>query len=144
MDKIFYTDASVLHQHGCAGYACVPVSDDGAIDVAHALSGSRSSCDIQEMELLAVINAIRSVPRTQPLTIYTDHKTICDVIARPVRASCERGRNRNFWNQLRQLCATRPVTLHWVRGHNGNPGNEAADRLARQAARALSATIGNC
>lgn len=144
MDKIFYTDASVLHQHGCAGYACVPISDDGAVDIDHALSGSKPSSDIQEMELLAVVTAIRSVPRTQPLTIYTDHKTICDVLARPIRANCERGRNRNIWNQLRQLCATRPVKLHWVRGHDGNPGNEAADRLARFAARQFFATMGAC
>ncbi|MFD2274613.1 RNase H family protein [Undibacterium arcticum] len=75
---------------------------------------------------------------------FTDHKTICDVLARDTRAKCEKGRNSNQWNQLRQLCRTRQISLNWVRGHAGNVGNTLADRAARSAAKSISTTIGSC
>lgn len=140
----FYTDGSILHLHGCGGYAAVPLSTDGTMDPSKVICGSKASNDIQEMELMAVVTAIRSVPKSHPVTIYTDHKTICDVIARTVRAKCEKGRNRNIWNQLRQLCDSRDITLHWVRAHAGNQGNQAADRAARAAARSLVTKMATC
>ncbi|CAH2244890.1 jg21342 [Pararge aegeria aegeria] len=36
-------------------------------------------------------------------------------------------------NALETLAASNDITLRWVKGHDGNPGNEAADSLARQA-----------
>ena len=39
-------------------------------------------------------------------------------------------RNSDLWQRLLDLTETRDVTLWWVRGHNGNPGNERADQLA--------------
>ena len=93
---------------------------------------------------MAVVTAIRSAPKSHSVTIYTDHKTICDVIARNERSKCEKGRNRNIWNQLRQLCQSREITLHWVRAHAGNLANAAADRAARTAARNLVTKIAAC
>jgi ribonuclease HI len=110
---------------------------DGSADIDHVISGCKFSNDIQEMELMAVIVAIRSVPKKQPVEIYTDHKTICDVLAKTERAQCERGRNRSIWNQLRQLCQSRDITLRWVKSHAGIPGNCAADHAAKFAARSL-------
>lgn len=137
--KTFFTDGSILHLYGCGGYAAVPMNEDGSVDVEHAIHGCKYSVDIQEMELMAVVSAIRSVPINQPVVIFTDHKTICDVIGKRDRARCERGRNRNIWNQLRQLCHTRDVALHWVKAHAGLPGNVEADQFARAAARSLIA-----
>ncbi|MFC6523041.1 RNase H family protein [Undibacterium arcticum] len=59
------------------------------------------------------------------------------MLARDTRAKCEKGRNSNQWNQLRQLCRTRQISLNWVRGHAGNVGNTLADRAARSAAKAF-------
>ena len=135
--KIFFTDGSVLPQHGCDGYAAVPMHTDGSADIDHVISGCKFTIDVQEMELMAVVTAIKSVPVRQPVTIFTDHQSICDVIAKKERANCERGRNRKIWNQLRQLCNARHVTLRWVKGHAGIPGNVAADLAAKTAARSL-------
>lgn len=130
-----YVDGSYFQLHGCGGYAAIPLADDGSIDLDRAIIGSRPSNGNQEMELLAVIEGIKSVPKSKTVTVYTDHKTICDVIARPNRASCESGINRNMWNQLRQLCQSRVVKLEWVRAHNGHVANAAADRAAKAAAK---------
>jgi ribonuclease HI len=140
----YYTDGSVLLQHGYGGYAAVPLKEDGQADTTRTLCGAKDSTDIQEMELMAVITAIRSTPKHRAVTVFTDHKTICDVIARPERAKVEKGRNRNYWNQLRQLCQTREINLQWVRAHAGNMGNAAADRAARAAAKGLMSQMAVC
>jgi ribonuclease HI len=130
-----YVDGSYLQLHGCGGFAAIPLNESGEVDMTRAVVGSRASNGNQEMELLAVIEGIKSVPRSKSVTVFTDHKTICDVIAKPTRANCERGINRNMWNQLRQLCESREVRLEWVRAHCGNLGNTAADIAARAAAK---------
>ncbi|MFD2274612.1 RNase H family protein [Undibacterium arcticum] len=70
MNSTFYTDGSVLHQNGYGGFAAVPIHPDGSADVDHIISGSKASRDIQEMELIAVITAIRSAPKTHAITIF--------------------------------------------------------------------------
>lgn len=137
MHSNYYTDGSVLHLFGCGGYAAIRMEQDGLIDHDHAISGSKQSSDIQEMELLAVIAAARSAPKTDKITIFTDHKAICDAMSRPTRAKVEKNQNSQLWNQLRQLCTTRDITVRWVKAHSGDPGNCAADRLARAAAKSL-------
>jgi len=41
--------------------------------------------------------------------------------------------NRDLWEQLLAETARRSVTWHKVRGHSGDPLNDRADRLAKQA-----------
>jgi len=42
---------------------------------------------------------------------------------------------------LDALAATHPVSITWVPGHTGKPGNERADQLARQATRLAFTSI---
>jgi ribonuclease HI len=137
MHSNYYTDGSVLHLYGCGGYAAIPLLNDGLIDHDHAISGSKQSTDVQEMELMAVIAAARSAPKSHKITIFTDHKAICDAMSRTTRAKVEKNQNSQLWNQLRQLCTTRDITIRWVKAHSGDLGNNAADRLARAAAKSL-------
>lgn len=130
-----YVDGSFLTEFGCGGYAVVNVDNTGKILIDDAIVGAQASSGCQEMELIAVITAIKSFSRDAAITVYTDHKTICDVLSKPERSKCEQGPNRNLWNQLRQLCASRHVSLQWVRAHCGNLANGIADELARSAAK---------
>lgn len=125
-----YVDGSYLAHKQCGGFAAIPLDEDGTILIEHSVCGAQKSNGCQEMELVAVIEGIKSVPKTHEVTIFTDHKTICDVLAKPTRSRCESGINRNLWNQLRQLCQTRQVQLKWVKAHFDSMANIEADRLA--------------
>ena len=41
-------------------------------------------------------------------------------------------KNAELWRELDALAARHDVRWHWVKGHNGHPGNERADALANR------------
>ena len=52
-------------------------------------------------------------------------------ISLPKREYMERA--RELWEELDALAKQHRVEWEWVRGHDGHPGNESADTLAREA-----------
>jgi ribonuclease HI len=46
-------------------------------------------------------------------------------------------KNVDLWQRLETAAARHEVQWHWVRGHSGHDGNEAADRLANAAIDAM-------
>lgn len=49
-------------------------------------------------------------------------------------------KNLDLWQHLVKAMAPHEITWRWVKGHNGDPGNERADELAREGiAEALAA-----
>lgn len=96
-------------------------------------------------ELTAVHRALRSVPSERDVVVLTDSEFCRDVVERYAR-----GWERAGWRRrdgqppanlelVQALWATvqgrsGATRLEWVRGHNGHPLNEVADRLATQAA----------
>ncbi|MOA54262.1 Ribonuclease HI [compost metagenome] len=41
-------------------------------------------------------------------------------------------KNADLWQELDSQVNRHEVHWHWVRGHNGHPGNERADQLANR------------
>ncbi|NBV02420.1 MAG: ribonuclease HI [Burkholderiaceae bacterium] len=41
-------------------------------------------------------------------------------------------KNADLWQELDSLLPEHTISWHWVRGHNGDPGNELADQLANR------------
>ena len=41
-------------------------------------------------------------------------------------------KNKELWQELDNLMDYHEVTLHWVKGHSGDEGNEMADMLANK------------
>ena len=76
--------------------------------------------------------------------LYTDSRYVSDAInkgwlenwqARGWRKAAAKGRgkpvlNADLWQQLVPLLDKHEVEFHWLRGHEGHPENERADRLA--------------
>ena len=104
------------------------------------LSGGFRKTTNNRMELLAVIEGLRVLKEPCEVAVFTDSKYIVDAVnegwARRWQANGWRRNSRgkalnpDLWAQLLALLDTHAVTLRWVKGHAGNPGNERADALA--------------
>ena len=138
MDKgiAIYTDGACSGNPGPGGYGTVLLYGERRKE----LSGGFRKTTNNRMELLAVIEGLRALNRPCAVTVFSDSKYIVDAVnkgwARRWQANGWR-RNKNaralnpdLWGQLLTLLDAHTVSLRWVRGHSGNPGNERADALA--------------
>lgn len=93
------------------------------------------------MEMMAVIEGLQALKKPCKVTLYIDSQYVLKGITEWVKgwkargwrtASKEPVKNVELWQRLDQLVATCGHTIEWrwVRGHNGDPGNERADALA--------------
>jgi ribonuclease HI len=105
------------------------------------LFGGEASTTNNRMELTAVIQALASLKRDCAVAVYTDSEYVKNGITTWIHNWKKRGwrtadnkpvKNQELWQQLEAQVAQHRVQWHWVRGHNGDPGNERADALANR------------
>ncbi len=101
------------------------------------------------MELTAVIQALSVLKRGSHVVIHTDSAYVKDGITTWIHGWKARGwttadrkpvKNIDLWQQLDALRTQHQVDWRWVRGHNGDPGNERADQLANRGAAEMRVT----
>ena len=109
--------------------------------------GYKEETTNNEMELYAVLQALRFVPKGRkhiyPFTIYTDSKyvqnAICDWSKKWMAygwktSSGEDVKNKELINEAvylyRSHCRLRLANIKWIRGHSGIPENELVDQNA--------------
>ncbi|GAB0056091.1 Ribonuclease HI [Candidatus Magnetaquicoccaceae bacterium FCR-1] len=94
------------------------------------------------MEILAAIHALETLNRPCRVIINTDSSYVKNGITQWLPGWKSRGwrksdgkpvLNVELWQRLDAVCRKHEVEWRWVRGHAGDPGNEAADQLAREA-----------
>jgi ribonuclease HI len=131
-----YTDGACSGNPGPGGWGALLLYGDHRRE----LSGGEASTTNNRMELMAVIEGVRALKRSVPLTIYTDSvyvmKGINEWIAGWKRngwktAAKKPVKNEDLWRELDRVLEEHDVQWQWVKGHAGNPGNERADELAR-------------
>ncbi len=112
------------------------------------LSGAEPGTTNNRMELLAAIRALEALKRPMRVRIFTDSEYLKRGMSEWLEGWKRRGwrtaarkpvRNRDLWERLDELCRIHEVEWHWLRGHAGDPLNERADQLAREAIRTLDA-----
>ena len=132
---IIYTDGACSGNPGPGGWGAVLYYGDQKKEIF----GSEKSTTNNRMELSAAINALKQVKKLLPVTVYTDSKYVKDGITSWIkkwRINNWRGsdkkpvKNADLWKELDQLISQMNVTFLWVQAHNGNIGNELADKLA--------------
>ena len=107
------------------------------------LCGGEPGTTNNRMEMMAVIQGLTALKQPCQVTLYLDSQYVLKGItewlpgwkARGWRtASKEPVKNVELWQQLDKLVAGggHKIDWRWVRGHNGNPGNERADMLANR------------
>lgn len=101
--------------------------------------GGQPDTTNNRMELQAVIEALRALKRPCDVVVHTDsqyvQKGMSEWLAGWKRRNWRTAdkkpvKNADLWQELDELVGQHRVTWKWVRGHAGDPGNEAADRLA--------------
>ena len=105
------------------------------------LHGGEAETTNNRMELTAAIEALNALRGRQQVLLYTDSKYVMDGIREWLPNWKKRGwktasrkpvKNQDLWQALDAANGQHEVTWKWVRGHTGNPGNEAADALANR------------
>ncbi|HTP71280.1 MAG TPA: ribonuclease HI [Burkholderiaceae bacterium] len=103
--------------------------------------GGEARTTNNRMELTAVIEALAALKQRSHVAVYTDSEYVRNGITSWIHNWKLRGwrtadkkpvKNVELWQRLDALASAHDVRWHWVRGHNGDPGNERADELANQ------------
>lgn len=135
-----YTDGACLGNPGPGGWAAIVVAEGGERE----LSGFEPDTTNNRMELLAAIEALRSLPEPAEVDLHTDSQYLrngmTDWLPRWKRngwrtAAKTPVKNVDLWQALDALAARHRIRWHWVRGHDGHPENERCDALANAAIR---------
>ena len=144
MTVAIYTDGACRGNPGPGGWGAVLLYGEHRREI----SGAAPDTTNNRMELTAAIRALEALNRHSAVTLYTDSTYVKDGITRWLPGWKARGwrtaskapvKNRDLWEALDALVQGHDVTWHWVRGHAGNPENERADTLAREALKAAAA-----
>ena len=107
------------------------------------LSGSERETTNNRMELMAAIEALNALKQPCRVTLHTDSKYVLDGITRWIFGWQKNGwktadrkpvKNGDLWIALVEAVRPHRVEWVWVKGHDGHPENERADKLASDAA----------
>ena len=107
------------------------------------LSGGEAETTNNRMEMTAVIRALNALNEHCAVTIHTDSRYVIDGMTKWlegwkrkgwVNASKQPVRNQDLWHDLIEAVLHHQIEWQWIKGHDGHPENERADKLASDAA----------
>lgn len=140
------SDASVDRKRGGSGIGWLLAGDDGFVD-----TGWRQyerTHDVVQAEMLGIIRATKAALKEYSilrdgigtLTILTDSKPALAVMERAREPFSLDRSVSNLESQARKILEVTEgvnIRFEWVRGHDGHPLNEIADRISRVARRGV-------
>lgn len=90
------------------------------------------------MELLGVIEALKTLPPHSKAEVYLDSQYVVNSInkrwlTRWIAKSYTGVKNQDLWKQISDLITKYTVTFKWIKGHNGDIYNELCDKMAKKA-----------
>ena len=132
-----HTDGACSGNPGPGGWGAL-LSWNG---LTKELKGGEAATTNNRMEMTAAIRALESLKRPSTVDLYTDSTYVRDGITGWLAKWKRNGwktaakkpvKNEDLWRALDEATARHEIVWHWVKGHDGNPGNERADELARE------------
>ncbi len=132
-----YTDGACRGNPGPGGW--------GALLIAGAhrktLHGGDPETTNNRMELTAAIEALNALTRPCKVNLHTDSRYVMQGITEWLDGWKQRGwktaakkpvKNQDLWQALDEAQQRHDINWKWVKGHDGDPGNEEADALANR------------
>lgn len=137
MDSVIvYTDGACSGNPGPGGWAFVALEGTARREA----SGGEALTTNNRMELIAVIQALKTLSPGRPVEIRTDSQYVKNGITTWIASWKRNGwrtaaktpvKNRELWEELDRLSAALKPSYVWVEGHAGEEFNERCDELAR-------------
>ena len=133
-----FTDGACRNNPGPGGWGALLRCGD----VEQSYSGFEAQTTNNRMELMAAIEALKQVPQASRIIVTTDSQYVRQGITQWIHnwkkrgwrtASNEPVKNQDLWQALDAQAAKHQIEWRWIKGHNGHPENEHADRLATRA-----------
>ena len=133
-----FTDGACSGNPGPGGWAAILRYRDREKEI----SGSSPCTTNNQMELTAVIQALKALKEPCHVIVYTDSRYLQKGITQWIHRWRKNGwktagkapvKNQDLWKELDRLTRIHRVEWRWVPGHSGHPENERCDRLARGA-----------
>ena len=132
-----YTDGACKGNPGPGGWGVLMKSKDAQKE----LFGGELETTNNRMEMMAVIEALTALKRPFHVKLHVDSQYVLKGMTEWLAGWKARGwktaskqpvKNVDLWQRLDALVsgAGHQIEWRWVRGHDGDPGNERADELA--------------
>ena len=141
MKKVtIYTDGACKGNPGPGGWGAVLQYGDRT----RRLHGGDPATTNNRMELTAAIEALDALKERCEVTLFTDSVYVMNGLTQWLpnwkkrhwrTADGKPVKNQELWQRLDLSAARHAIDWRWVKGHNGDPGNEEADRLANEGVR---------
>lgn len=138
-----YTDGACKGNPGPGGWAALIIWDSDNIEELH---GSCKNSTNNQMEMMAIINALRYLEIDTDhgikyeIDLCSDSKYVLDSIQKGWAKSWKRNnwtksdgstaKNSELWEIMLTLIEKFKINYHWVKGHASNKYNNRCDELA--------------
>ena len=141
---ILYTDGACKGNPGPGGWAFVLQHPQSGKTLERF--GSEPDTTNNRMELLAVIEGLKTLTKPSQVELVSDSKYVLHGIEewmpkwkkngwrRKEGKSFRPVKNSDLWQELDQLTSLHKLTFQYIPGHSGHPFNERCDTLASLAA----------
>ena len=134
-----YTDGSCLENPGDGGWAAIIIFDKQK----KIISGNQKNTTNNRMELLAPIEALKTLKIYSEIEIITDSKYVKLGITEWINnwkkngwktANKKEVKNIELWKELDSLVENFNIKWSWVKGHSTDQLNNEVDLIAKKAA----------
>lgn len=131
-EAVVFCDGAASPNPGRMGFGAVILTTGGRVEMfAGGMSGTNNIAELASAQM-----AIKALPAGCRVRVISDSQYLirgATEWAQSRLRKLQRGvvvPNADLWRAIDSLNATRSIRWEWVRGHNGNRGNEIADQLA--------------
>ena len=134
-EVIIYTDGACSGNPGPGGWGALLIHGGNTSEITEGAFETTNN----RMELTAAIEALNALKQPCRVDLHTDSKYVKDGMTKWIENWKNNGwrtaakkpvKNADLWQALNEAVKRHELTWHWVKGHNGNEGNERADELA--------------